>query len=167
MAQLPLPADLRARSLRLAYGLTWLLVALTLLLLLERFSAVVVQIVHGDASAPAQQLGLALARAVPEVCFLLALWWVRRALLEFAGGAFHTPVIARALQGVGYVLTLGAALKVLVLPSVERLLGSPPGYVIAYDVGSLVLCAIGLALAMLAHVLARAAAVQAELDEIF
>jgi hypothetical protein len=161
-----LPEALRTRSARLARALAWLLAAVSLLLLLERFSAPTLALARGDAVA-GSRLCLQLAESLPELCYLLALWWVRRALAEFADGAFHTPVVALALRRVGTLLTAGAAFKVFVLPSLERVLGSPPGYVVAYDIGSLVLCAVGLSLAMLAHVLERAAVVQAELDEIF
>ncbi len=166
MAQTALPAALRTRSAHLARGLAWLLAALALFLLLERFSAPALAVWSGDAGA-SRRLGLQLVQAIPEVCYLLALWWVRRVLVEFAQGAFHTPAIAQALHRVGSILSLGPAFKVLVLPTCERMLGSPPGYVVAFDIGSLVLCALGLSLAMLAHVLERAAAVRAELDEIF
>jgi hypothetical protein len=161
-----LPHALRSRSARLARALAWLLAGLCLLLLAERFSAPVLALARGDAGAMAR-LGLQSAAALPEACYLLALWWVRCALVEFARGLFHTPVIALALRRVGAVLTAGAACEVFVLPTLQRLLGSPPGYLVAYDIGSLVLCALGLSLAMLAHVLERAAAVQAELNEIF
>jgi hypothetical protein len=166
MSRSGLPDVLRTRSARLAGALAWLLAGLGLLLLLERFSEPVLVLMDGDAGAGAR-IGLQLAAALPEVCYLLGLWWVRRALVEFARGAFHTPMIALALRRVGTVLTAGAAFKVFILPSLERLLGDPPGYLVAYDIDSLVLCGLGLALAMLAHVLERAAAVQAELDEIF
>jgi hypothetical protein len=166
MTRTALPAMLRTRSARLARGLAWLLGALAVFLLLERFSAPTMAALDGDADA-ARRIGLQLAQAVPEICYLLALWWVRCALMEFARGAFHTPVIAKALQRVGAMLTAGAAFALFAVPSLQRLFGSDPGYVIAYDIGSAVLCALGLSLAMLAHVLERAAAVQAELDEIF
>jgi Protein of unknown function (DUF2975) len=159
-----LPAALRARSARLAA----LLVVLAMMLLTERFGAVGLSLLDEGAGGHAlRRLGVQLAAAIPEACYLMALWWVRAALVEFARGAFHTPVIAKALQRVGAMLTIGAAIALFVVPSLQRLFGLDPGYLIAYDIGSAVLCAVGLALAMLAHVLERAAAVQAELDEIF
>lgn len=166
MSSLPLPVPLRTRSARLARGLAWLTGGLAALLVLERFSAPALALLVAG-TGTWQALGLAVFRAVPEVCYLLALWWVHQAMAEFGQGVFHTPGIARALQRVGMVLTAGAAFRVFLLPSLERLLGSPPGFVVAVDVGSMVLCALGLSLAMLANVLERAGAVQAELDEIF
>jgi Protein of unknown function (DUF2975) len=163
-----LPAVLRARSARLARGLTVLLVVLAAMLLSERFSAVGLSLLdEGLGGEALRRFGVQLAAAIPEACYLMALWWVRAALVEFAHGAFHTPVIAKALQRVGAMLTAGAAIALFAVPSLQRLFGFDPGYLIAYDIGSAVLCALGLSLAMLAHVLERAAAVQAELDEIF
>lgn len=163
-----LPDALRARSARLAHALTALLIVLTLFLLPERFGAAGASLLReGLAGDSLQRLGTQGVAAIPEACYLLALWWVRCALAEFARGAFHTPVIAKALRRVGVMLSCGAAVALFVAPTLQRILGHDPGYVVAYDIGSAVLCALGLALAMLAHVLKRAAEVQAELDEIF
>lgn len=163
-----LPDALRARSARLAQALTALLLVLTLLLLPERFGAAGRSLLNEGLGGDAPwRFGAQLVAAVPEGCYLMALWWVRCALGEFARGAFYTPVIAKALRRVGVMLSCGAAVALFVTPTLQRLFGFDPGYVVAYDIGSAVLCALGLALAMLAHVLKRAAEVQAELDEIF
>ena len=168
MPSTALPSALRARSARLARTLAVLLAVLVALLLSERFGAVGLSLLdEGVGGEALRRFGMQFAAAIPEACYLMALWWVRAALVEFARGAFHTPVIAKALQRVGVMLTAGAAIALFVEPSLQRLFGFDPGYVIAYDIGSAVLCAVGLSLAMLAHVLERAAAVQAELDEIF
>ncbi len=168
MPSTALPAALRARSARLVRALTVLLVVLVSLLLSERFGAVGVSVLDkGLDGEVIRRFGVQLAAAVAESCYLMALWWVRAALVEFAHGAFHTPIIAKALQRVGAMLSVGAAIALFVEPSLQRALGFDPGYVIAYDIGSAVLCAVGLSLSMLAHVLERAAVVQAELDEIF
>ena len=168
MPSTALPAVLRTRSARLARVLTVLLAVLGVLLVSERFGAVGLSLLdEGIGGEAIRRFGVQLVAAIPEVCYLMALWWVRAALVEFARGAFHTPVIAKALQRVGVMLTTGAAIVLFAVPSLQRALGFDPGYVIAYDIDSTVLCAVGLSLAMLAHVLERAAAVQAELDEIF
>lgn len=163
-----LPAALRVRSARLARTLAVLLAFLVVLLLSERFGAAGLSLLHENLGGNAvRRFGLQFAAAVPEGCYLMALWWVRAALIEFAQGAFHTPIIARALRRVGAMLGIGAAIALFVVPSVQRALDADPGYLIAYDIGSAVLCAVGLSLSMLAHVLQRAAAIHAELDEIF
>lgn len=164
----PLPAPLRARSARLARALDILLAGLALLLLAERFGAVAVAIGRsGFEATTLAQAGRQLAVAVPEGCYLMALAWVRVALAGFARGAFHTPVIATALHRVGFMLAFGAAFALFAVPTLLRWFGSDPGYAIAYDIGSAVLCALGASLALVAQVLERAAAMQAELDGIF
>lgn len=168
MSQSSLPAPLRARSRALARWLSVLLAILSLLLLAERFSAAGIALYRNDADAGTfGRFGAQFAAAIPETCYLLALWWIRAALLEFADGAFHTPVIATALRRVGVTLTVGAAVALFLVPGLQRLFGAGPGYLIAYDIGSVALCALGWSLAMLAQVLKRAAEVQSELDEIF
>jgi len=164
----PLPPPLRARSARLARVLDVLLVVLAFLLLAERFGAVAVAIGRsGFEATTLAQVGRQLALAIPDGCYLMALAWVRIALAGFARGAFHTPVIAAALRRVGVMLAFGAAFALFAVPTLLRWFGSDPGYVIAYDIGSAVLCALGASLALVAQVLERAAAVQAELDGIF
>ncbi|MDI1480092.1 DUF2975 domain-containing protein [Polyangium sp. y55x31] len=85
----------------------------------------------------------------------------------FSRGELFTPTITRALRRVGIMLAAGALMSVFIVPSLTRALGFGPGYVIAYDVGGLVLGAVGLALTLLANVLSHAFALQSELDEIF
>ncbi|MDY7227144.1 DUF2975 domain-containing protein [Hyalangium rubrum] len=80
--------------------------------------------------------------------------------------ALH-PDDHRALHRVGVMLATGALIGVFIVPSVTRAFGFGPGYVIAYDVSGLALGAVGLALMLLANVLAHASALQHELDEIF
>jgi len=161
-----LPA-LAARSARLRDLMSLLLVAMTVLLLLERFSAAALAL-YRDADAQAvRRLAAQFIAAGPELLYLLALWWVRQALDGFSRGALFAPAIARALERVGIVLVAGALINTLVVPGAQTMLGFGPGYLIAYDVGGLVLGAVGLSLSILAHVLRYAAAMQAELDEIF
>lgn len=168
MPDIPLPKSLRARCARMARWQLALLCTLLFFLLTERFGAVVVAVLQQPTSATTLNLLCGrLVLAVPDLCYLLALWWVRVALLEFASGAFHTPVIATALRRVGIALALGSVFILFIAPGLQRLLGANPGYFIAYNIGSAVLCALGAALAMLAQVLKRAARVQTELDGMF
>ncbi|MFY1831433.1 DUF2975 domain-containing protein [Myxococcus fulvus] len=160
-------ARIRSRSGQLRRLMTLLVTLLTVLLVLERFSAVTLALVReggGEAARRWAQQGVA---AFPELFYLLALWWVRQALAAFARGELFTPTITRALRRVGVMLASGALLGVFIVPSLMRALGFQPGYVIAYDVGGLVLGAVGLALTLLAHVLTHASALQSELEEIF
>lgn len=163
-----LPPLLRARCARLTRGLDVLLLVLALLLLAERFGAVAIALVRaGIDPATAARAGQQLVVAIPDACYLLALAGIRFALAEFARGAFHTPVLAVSLRRVGRMLALGAAFALFAVPVLLRWLGSDPGFLVAYDIGSVVLCALGASLATMAQVLERAAAVQAELDGIF
>lgn len=161
-------ASLRQRSARLRRFVTCLLVTLAVLLVLERFGAIGLQLYrHGFTGEAQGRFLLECATAFPEVLYLLALWWIRQALAAFAAGELFSPAITRMLDRVGVMLTCGAVITVFVLPSVAAAIGFNPGYMIAYDVSSLVLGAIGLSLKIIAHVLQKASEAQAELDQIF
>lgn len=157
--------EIRRKSVFYARGTGLLLLVLVLLLLLERFGWLLAVPIGGPMSW--QRLALACASAVPEVLHLAALWWLRRALLELGNGRLFAAVVTRALQRVGLLLFAGAALGVLLLPSVSAWLGQPPGYVIAYDVQQVVVAALGLSLGLVGRLLQHAAAIQSELDGIF
>jgi hypothetical protein len=155
---------IRARSARLRTVVTMLLVVLAALLALERFSAATLQWWRGGGW---EWLASQAVAAGPELMYLLALWWVRQALSAFALGELFTPAVARTLNRVGLTLAIGAALNSFVVPGLQTAMGRGPGYLIAYDLGGVVLGVVGLSLSMVAHVFTHAAAVQAELDEIF
>ncbi|MDC0711840.1 DUF2975 domain-containing protein [Stigmatella sp. ncwal1] len=167
MTSKTMTARIRTRSGRLCRAMTLLVALLSVLLVLERFSAVTLALYRDGGAEPARRLAQQGVAAIPEVFYLLALWWIRQALAAFARGEFYTPTLTRALSRVGVMLATGALLGVFIVPSVMRVLGFEPGYVIAYDVGGLVLGAVGLALTLLANVLTHAFALQSELEEIF
>ncbi len=168
MDTLPLSAPLRARSARLARWTGFLLAALVLMMLAERFGAIGLAILHGGSTPQLRsRLAMEATAAAPESCYIAAIWWVRMALRELASGAFHTPVLALALRRVGTLLALGAALALFAVPGLQRLAGNDPGYLIAYDIDSIALCVAGLTLAMLSRVLERAGEVHSELDGMF
>ena len=155
---------IRERSARLRRFLTVLSFALAGMFLLERFGLVGMQAAAGGAW---RRLALQAVATSPEVFYLVALWWVRQALAAFARGEFFAPTITRMLDRVGVALAAGALAGTFVVPPLQRALGADPGYWIAFDVAGVVLGALGLSLTVIAHVLRRACAVQAELDEIF
>ncbi|MBS0194565.1 MAG: hypothetical protein JSR34_09975 [Proteobacteria bacterium] len=160
--------SLRTRSARLARWIGILMAVLASMLFTERFGAIGVDLLREGVSASIRlRFGMAATAAMPEAFYISALWWIRAALRELATGAFHTSVLAAALQRVGTLLALGAAAALFVVPSLQRLLGSDPGYLIAYDIRSIALCVVGATLAMLAQVLERAGEVQSELDGMF
>jgi len=159
--------DLRHTSRRLGQALAGLAVALAVLIVLERFGALAFHAGAYRDGATGSDWLLALAKALPEALVVVALWWIRGALAAFASGEYFTPALAQALRRTGIALAIAAAFVVAVLPSIARALGQPPGYLIALDVNSFALGAVGIALTLISHVLRRAAALQAELDEIF
>lgn len=163
------PDVIRRQSASLRTAVTVLFVSLAALVVLERFGWIAVE---GAASPDARhhvmhRLGIELVAALPEVFYLLALWWIRSALSSCAAGEFYAPVLTRMLRRVGACVATGAVLNVAVVPSLDRLLGASPGYWIAFDVTGCVLGAIGLSLIILARVLDRARELQTELDAIF
>ena len=159
------PDVTRRQSASLRTAVTVLFVSLAALVVLERFGWIAVE----RAASPdvMHRLGVELVAALPEVFYLLALWWIRSALSSCAAGEFYAPVVTRMLRRVGACLATGAVLNVAVVPSLDRLLGASPGYWIAFDVTGCVLGAIGLSLIILARVLDRARELQTELDAIF
>src|SRR5690349_17737821 len=151
--------DLRHTSHRLGQALGGLAVALAILIALERFGALALGTAPADpAHAMFARWLLAFAKAVPEALAVLALWWIRGALAAFARGEFFTPALAYALRRAGFALAMAAAITIALLPSASAAFGTPPGYLIAYDVNAFVLGAVGIALTLIAHVLQRAAA---------
>ena len=161
----PISAEvIRARSRRLRSVVTVMVFGLGALLALERFSAAAIQAWRGGGW---EWLAAQAAAAVPEVVYLLALWWVRQALAAFAAGELFTPAVARTLHRVGLTLAIGALLNSFAVPAVQTMVGRGPGYLIAYDMAGLVLGLVGLSLSMLATLFTHASALQSELDEIF
>jgi len=168
MAEKPSTAGIQERSTRLRKLVTVLSVSLWILLVLERFSAVTIQLfAHAFSAESLRRLALEFVIACPEVFYLLALWWIRQALAAFAQGKLFAPTIIRMLHRVGVMLAIGAFLNVFLLPAIERALGLGPGYWVAFDVSGLVLGVIGLTLNVIARVFQLSADMQAELNEIF
>lgn len=167
MRDLP-TSSIQKSSARLRRVVTALSVTLWVLLVLERFGRLAMEVaIHGLSQELFKQVVYKLVTACPEVLYLLSLWWVRQALATFARGDLYAPIITRMLNRVGATLSVGATLNVFVVPAVDRALGFGPGYWVAFDVSGLVLGAIGLSLAIVARVLYHAGELKAELDEIF
>lgn len=158
-------AQLKRTSTRYASATVVLMIGLAALLLLERFGWVATVV-----SAPVfpwPRLGVSAVTAIPEAIHLAALWWARRALMELADGRLFTEVVVRALQRVGALLLIGSAMAVVLVPSLSAWLGSPPGYLVAYDVSQVVIGALGLVLGLIGRLLQQASAIEAELEGIF
>jgi hypothetical protein len=160
--------DIQQRSARTRRFVTVLWVLCAALVLGERFSEATIRAVQTDFAAPAMRhLACQSVAAVPEVLFLLALWFVRQTVAAFARGELFAPLVPRMLERVGIFLICGSLTRILIVPGACRLLGFDAGYWIAFDASGMVLCAIGLALHAIAGVLRRAASIESELSEIF
>jgi len=145
---------------RLHAGIGIFVGCLALLLLAERFGPFL-------AGRGAASIGVAAVLAVPPAIYLIALWAVRPAFAAVRDGALFAPAISASLTHVGLMLLIGAVLDVAVKPSALALLGAGPGYVIALDFASYAIGGIGVALMLLARLVARAAETKAELDGMF
>jgi hypothetical protein len=160
--------DIRERSARLRRFITGISVVLWVLLVLERFSGVAIQLsTHGVGGEPLRRLVYQFVVACPEIFYLLSLWWIRQALAAFARGELYAPTITRMLDRVGVMLAVGATVNVFLVPVAARVLGFGPGYWVAFDISGLVLGSVGLSLTVIARVLRKASELQMELDEIF
>jgi len=162
------PQDVQRYSARMHRWVTVLWLASLILVVLERFSAASIQFVRGGfAAAGLRTLGCQAVAAVPELLFVVALWWIRQALADFARGELFGQSVTRMLDRVGVAVALGAAARIFVVPGACRLLGVGPGYWIAFDAAGLVVVATGLALKAIAGALRHALTIQSELNEIF
>jgi hypothetical protein len=160
--------DVRADARRVARIIGVAVVALAILLILERLGAPALAVSRqGVDAATLRGIGMPLIEITPDIAYLVALQSIRAALASFARGEFFAPLVTRMLARVGALLALGAFAATFVVPLVERALGRSPGYWIAFDVSGLVLGAIGLALIVIARVLQRASAIESELAGIF
>lgn len=103
--------------------------------------------------------------AAPAVCYLIGVWAIGRAMRQIGKGALLQPAIADALREVGLALGVGGVFSVFVAPNLVRLSGVGGSY-LHFDVPGMTLGMIGGALFLLGRVMDKAAAAQAELDEL-
>ena len=161
-------SDIQRTSTKLCRLVSGLLAALAIVLVLERFGAVGLQLLdRGFTGDLPRRLATQAIAAGPEIAYLFALWWIRQTLAAFAAGKLYTRAVTRMLDRVGTMLAAGALFNIFIVPSASRALGFGPGYFIPYDVSGFVLAALGLSLKVIAHVLRRAAEMETELREIF
>ena len=113
-----------------------------------------------------QRALLILVQGLPAIGYLWALFSAQRALGDLAAGRTFHRTLARAMRHIGIGVLVGALLQVFAVTNLLReLLGGRGGY-LYFDLSAIVLGVIGAALVLLASVVDRARAVQAELDEI-
>src|SRR5664279_5661376 len=112
MTQRTTQADVQKSSANLRRLVTYLLVALAATLVLERFSAVGLQLFRQGVSGDGpRRLAFEFVTAFPEVLYLFALWWIRQALAAFAEGKLYAPTITRMPDRVGIMLATGAIIR--------------------------------------------------------
>lgn len=151
----------------LARGVTLLAVAATLIFFLESFAGVALQIATGKTGAGFWAgCAAALIKAAPGAIYLWGLWSVRRAFARIAGGEVFHPVIAETLDTVGRALAGSAVFSLVFTPSLLGLVGAGPGYLIDFDMATIVLGVTGVLLVVMAKLQRRAAALDAEMREI-
>jgi len=148
--------QLRARSRQLSHAVTMVLVILLLALSIELFAI-------GSGRYPHAWL---LFHRLPMFFYLWAIWAVQRAIASISRGDVFGLVVPRLLTQVGLALFFGGIVNVFVAPILIKLVTGRGGLA-AYDVAAITLGVVGLALVVVAQLLRQAAAMRAELDEIF
>ncbi|MEZ5443452.1 MAG: DUF2975 domain-containing protein [Lysobacterales bacterium] len=113
-----------------------------------------------------QRLLLTAILALPSLGYLWALWSAQRALGALAAGQTFQLTVARAMRHIGIGVLLGALLQVFAVTNLLRVAFGGRGSYLYFDLSAIVLGVIGAALILLAHLVDRARALQAELDEI-
>lgn len=122
------------------------------------------QVDDGEGAAPRGLL--AALRFSPAVGYLWALWAAQRAFGELGAGATFPPTLARAMRHIGYGVIAGALLSVFAVTNLTRIVTGGQGSFLYLDLSGIVLAVVGAALILLARVVDRGRALQAELDEI-
>jgi hypothetical protein len=112
-----------------------------------------------------QRWQLRLVNGLPAIGYLWALWSVQRALGDLAAGRTFHPTVARAMRHIGGGVLAGTLLEVFVVTNLARLVVGHGSY-LYFNTSAIVLGVVGAALVLLARLVDRARALQAELDEI-
>ncbi len=108
----------------------------------------------------------ALTGRLPVFFYLAAIWMVRAAFASIARGVLFDSVVPRLIARVGIALAAGALANVFVVPWIWRF-AFERGAWAWYDPAAITLGVVGFALILVARLLAQAAEMRAELDEMF
>jgi hypothetical protein len=103
---------------------------------------------------------------MPALGYLWALWAVQRALGELAAGLMFNPTVARAKRHIGIGELAGALFNVCAVTNQSRWITRGHGGYLYFDLSGIVLGVVGAALVLMARLVDRARALQAELDDI-
>ena len=151
---------LRARSARYRSLITWVVVAVSALQLLQHFGPYLVRPFDWG------HVRVSLILLVPQACYLYGVWSLRPAFSEIAEGRMFGEAQARALTTLGWSLIAGGAFSVLLLHYLLRLSGIVQAGFLNFDLSDIVLAVVGGALVLLSHLMAKAQAMKSELDDI-
>ena len=103
---------------------------------------------------------------LPVVFYLAAIWMMRSSLASIARGVLFDRVLPQMIERVGVALGAGALTNVFVVPWIWKAAFGSGGYA-WYDPAAITLGVVGFALILVARLLAQAAEIRAELDEMF
>lgn len=112
-----------------------------------------------------RQLLLGLVQVSPGICYLWALWAMRRALGSLAAGQLFQPTVARALRQIGGGVIAGAMISIFAVTNISRVIVHGRGGFAYFDMSGIVLVMVGAALIMLARLVDQARRLEAELDD--
>lgn len=156
------PDRLIRKAARLRSLLTALVVSLALILLFERLAYAGAYDGSINLSRALQQLVLSL----PSALYLLALWHFRVAMKAIGQGQAFSAALATMLHRASLLL-IGGALITMSLPLVYAAFRQAYPRLIEFDVATLIVAGIGVAMLAVGHLLDRARELQAELDSFF
>lgn len=128
-------------------------------------------LVHGlvtDAASTApdrRQLLLGLVQVSPGVCYLWALWAMRRALGNLSSGQLFQPVVVTALRQMGGGVIAGAMISIFAVTNISRMIVHGHGGFAYFDLSGIVLAMVGAALIVLARLVEQARRLESELDD--
>lgn len=103
--------------------------------------------------------------AVPNVCYVAAVWIMGQAMGALARGDLFQPVLARALRHAGVALAIGGVFSVFLQGNLLRIMGFIQGGFLNFDVPGMTLGMFGGALFLMGTLVDQAGRVQAELNE--
>ena len=168
----PSSSDAQLRQQSHLFGVLTVILAVMLGVLVVARDAVLPLLLTGraedwDPRALAATAGEQLIVIGPAVFYLLALGALVRTFGELAHERPFGPALVNGVGGMGENLVWGGVTAIVIAPLLTRWTqGRPGGFDIDLELESVVILLVGAALALLARLLRRAAAMKAELDEI-
>lgn len=104
---------------------------------------------------------------LPALFYLGAMLGIGQAMGRLAQGRPIQPTLATAMRRVGLALGGGGVISVFLVTNLVRWIGGGRGGYLNFDIAGMTLALTGGALVLLGHVVATAARLQAEMDDIF